>query len=174
MLLTDARRAARVTDDGALVPLAEQDRSRWDRAAIAEGLALVGRAMATSELGVYQLQAAIAGVHVQAERAEDTDWPQIQVLYQILERIWPNPMVTLNRAIAVAMTDGPEAGLALLAPLDSDSRMAGHHRLAAVRAHLLELAGNRMAALEAYQLAARRTASLPEQRYLTARAARLR
>jgi RNA polymerase sigma factor (sigma-70 family) len=174
MLLTDARRAARVTDDGALVPLAEQDRSRWDRAAIAEGLALVGGAMATAELGVYQLQAAIAGVHVQTERAEDTDWPQIQVLYQILERIWPNPMVTLNRAIAVAMTDGPEAGLALLAPLDSDSRMAGHHRLAAVRAHLLELAGNRMAALEAYQLAARRTASLPEQRYLTARAARLR
>jgi len=174
MLLTDARKAARTTEDGSLVPLAEQDRSRWDRVAIAEGLALVGEAMATSELGAYQLQAAIAGVHVQAERAEDTDWPQIQVLYQILERIWPNPMVTLNRAIAVAMAEGPEAGLALLAPLDSDSRVAGHHRLAAVRGHLLELSGDRVAALEAYQLAARRTASLPEQRYLTARAARLR
>jgi len=173
MLLTDARRAARATEDGALIPLAEQDRGRWDRAAIAEGLALVGGAMASSELGVYQLQAAIAGVHVQAERAEVTDWPQIQVLYQILERIWPNPMVTLNRAIAVAMTEGPQSGLALLAPLDSDSRMAGHHRLAAVRAHLLELAGDRVAAREAYQLAGRRTASLPEQRYLTARAARL-
>jgi predicted RNA polymerase sigma factor len=130
--------------------------------------------MARSELGPYQLQAAIAAVHVEAARAADTDWAQIKVLYQILERISPNPMVTLNRAIAVAMTDGPAEGLALLEPLGEDSRMAGHHRLPAVRAHLLEMAGDRGGAREAYELAARRTASLPEQRYLAERADRLR
>jgi RNA polymerase sigma factor (sigma-70 family) len=170
MLLTDARRPARTTPDGALVPLAEQDRSRWDRAAIAEGTALVTEAMSRSALEPYQLQAAIAAVHVAAEGARDTDWAQIQVLYQILERISPNPMVTLNRAVAVAMTDGPRAGLALLAPLEADTRLAGHHRLAAVRAHLLEMAGDLDAAREAYRLAARCTASLPERRYLTERA----
>jgi RNA polymerase sigma factor (sigma-70 family) len=174
MLLTDARRAARTTADGALVPLAEQDRSRWHRPAIREGLELVTGAMERSELGPYQLQAAIAAVHVEAARAADTDWAQIKVLYQILERISPNPMVTLNRAIAVAMTDGPAEGLALLEPLGEDSRMAGHHRLPAVRAHLLEMAGDRGSAREAYELAARRTASLPEQRYLSERADRLR
>jgi RNA polymerase sigma factor (sigma-70 family) len=173
MLLTDGRRPARTTPDGALVPLAEQDRSGWDRAAIAEGTALVTEAMTRSALGPYQLQAAIAAVHVAARSARDTDWPQIQVLYQILERISPNPMVTLNRAVAVAMTDGPRAGLALLAPLEADARLAGHHRLAAVRAHLLEMAGDLDAARAAYRLAARCTASLPERRYLTDRADRI-
>ncbi|WP_028922938.1 RNA polymerase sigma factor [Pseudonocardia acaciae] len=173
MLLTDARRPARTGPDGGLVPLAEQDRDLWDRALITEGTGLVTNAMSRGPLGPYQLQAAIAAVHVDAKSAEDTDWRQIQVLYQILERIAPNPMVTLNRAIAVAMTDGPAAGLALLATLDEDGRLAGHHRLPAVRAHLLEMAGDRDAARDSYQLAARRTASLPEQRYLTARAARL-
>jgi RNA polymerase sigma factor (sigma-70 family) len=174
MLLTDARRAARTTSAGALIPLAEQDRSRWHQPAITEGVELVASAMAHSELGPYQLQAAIAAVHVEATRAEDTDWAQIKVLYQILERISPNPMVTLNRAIAVAMTDGPAEGLALLEPLGEDGRMAGHHRLPAVRAHLLEMAGDLAGAREAYELAARRTASLPERRYLTERAGRLR
>jgi RNA polymerase sigma factor (sigma-70 family) len=174
MLLTDARRPARTTADGALVPLAEQDRSRWHRAAIEEGVGLVETAMGRGALGPYQLQAAIAAVHVEAPRAEDTDWPQIAVLYRILERMAPNPMVTLNRAIAVAMTDGPAAGLELLCALAEDRRMTGHYRLAAVRAHLLEMAGDTAAARDAYELAARRTASLPEQRYLAARAARLR
>ncbi|HEX4250581.1 MAG TPA: DUF6596 domain-containing protein [Pseudonocardia sp.] len=173
MLLTDARRPARTTADGALVPLAEQDRSRWHRPAIEEGVGLVEAAMSRGALGPYQLQAAIAAVHVEAARAQDTDWPQIAVLYRILERISPNPMVTLNRAIAVAMTDGPAAGLELLRALGEDRRMAEHYRLAAVRAHLLEMAGDAVAARDAYELAARRTASLPEQRYLTARAARL-
>ena len=174
MLLTDARRLARTTADGALVPLAEQDRTRWHRPAIEEGVGLVEAAMARGALGPYQLQAAIAAVHVEAPRAEDTDWPQIAVLYRILERMAPNPMVTLNRAIAVAMTDGPAAGLELLCALAEDRRMTGHYRLAAVRAHLLEMAGDTSAARDAYELAARRTASLPEQRYLAARAARLR
>jgi RNA polymerase sigma factor (sigma-70 family) len=174
MLLTDARRPARTTADGALVPLAEQDRSRWHRPAIEEGVGLVETAMGRGALGPYQLQAAIAAVHVEAPRSEDTDWPQIAVLYRILERMAPNPMVTLNRAIAVAMTDGPAAGLELLCALAEDRRMAGHYRLAAVRAHLLEMAGDTSAARDAYELAARRTASLPEQRYLAARAARLR
>jgi len=173
MLLTDARRPARTTADGALVPLAEQDRGRWHRPAIVEGVGLVEAAMSRGAVGPYQLQAAIAAVHVEAARAQDTDWPQIAVLYQILERVSPNPMVTLNRAIAVAMTDGPAAGLELLRALGEDRRMAEHYRLAAVRAHLLEMAGDTSAARDAYELAARRTASLPEQRYLAARAARL-
>jgi RNA polymerase sigma factor (sigma-70 family) len=174
MLLTDARRPARTTADGALVPLAEQDRGRWHRPAIEEGVGLVEAAMSRGVLGPYQLQAAIAAVHVEADRAEDTDWSQIAVLYRILERISPNPMVTLNRAIAVAMTDGPTEGLELLRALGEDRRMAGHYRLAAVRAHLLEMAGDIAAARDAYELAARRTASLPEQRYLAERADRLR
>jgi predicted RNA polymerase sigma factor len=155
------------------VPLAEQDRSRWDAAAIEEGAALITDAMARSPLGPYQLQAAIAALHVQAPRAEDTDWEQIRILYQILSRIAPNPMVTLNHAVAVAMTRGPRVGLELLGTLDGDDRMLRHHRLHAVRGYLLELAGDDAGARENYQLAARHTTSLPEQRYLQDRAARL-
>ncbi|MEU8244912.1 DUF6596 domain-containing protein [Nonomuraea sp. NPDC048916] len=166
MLLTDARRAARTGPDGDLVPLAEQDRDRWDAAMIEEGTALVTDAMSASPLGPYQLQAAIAALHVQAPRAGDTDWEQIRILYGILTRIAPNPMVTLNHAVAVAMTRGPQAGLELLESLDGDPRIARHHRLHAVRAHLQELAGEYAAATENYRLAARRTTSLPEQRYL--------
>jgi RNA polymerase sigma factor (sigma-70 family) len=172
MLLTDARREARMTPDGDLVPLAEQDRARWDRAAIEEGVALVEQALPRGRIGPYQLQAAIAAVHAEAASAEETDWPQILALYLLLERVEPNPIVTLNRAVAVAMVDGPQAGLQLLAPLDGDARVAEHHRLAAVRAHLHELLGDVDAAREAYREAARRTTSLPEQRYLERRAAR--
>jgi predicted RNA polymerase sigma factor len=173
MLLTDARRPARNRPDGALVPLAEQDRSRWDEGAIREGVALVEQTLASARLGPYQLQAAIAAVHAEAPRAEDTDWPQIVALYELLERLGPNPMVTLNHAVALAMVRGPQAGLDLLATLDGDERIARHHRLPAVRAHLLEMAGELDPAREAYREAARRTTSLPEQRYLEARAARL-
>jgi predicted RNA polymerase sigma factor len=173
MLLTDARRAARTRDDGTLVPLAEQDRSRWDRALIGEGVALVGDTLSRSAVGPYQLQAAIAAVHAEAPTAEATDWPQIVLLYGLLERIAPNPMVTLNHAVALAMAQGPQAGLDLLAPLASDDRMARHHRLPAVRAHLLELLGDDAEALESYRTAARLTTSLPERRYLEQRAARL-
>jgi RNA polymerase sigma factor (sigma-70 family) len=173
LLLTDARRPARARADGSLVPLAEQDRSRWDAGEIAEGTALVTAALARSPLGPYQLQAAIAAVHDEAARAEDTDWPQILVLYELLQQLAPSPVVTLNHAVALAMVRGPLAGLELLATLDADARMAGHHRLDAVRAHLLELAGETAAAREHYRAAARRTTSLPEQRYLQGRAARL-
>ncbi|WP_049569082.1 RNA polymerase sigma factor [Nonomuraea sp. SBT364] len=173
MLLTDARRQARTSPDGALVPLAEQDRGRWDAALVEEGTALVTTAMSTSSLGPYQLQAAIAALPVQAPRAEDTDWEQIRILYGILGRITPNPMVTLNHAVAVAMTRGPRAGLDLLESLDDDPRLARHHRLHAVRAHLQELAGEHAGARENYRLAARLTTSLPEQRYLRDRAAAL-
>jgi RNA polymerase sigma factor (sigma-70 family) len=170
MLLTDARRPARTRPDGSLVPLAEQDRSLWDAAAIREGIALVSGALAAGPLGAYRLQAAIAAVHVEAARAEDTDWREILALYELLEAVAPNPMVTLNRAVALAMVRGPEAGLALLATLDADERVAGHHRLHAVRAHLLERAGDTEAAEGAYREAARRTTSLPERRYLEERA----
>ena len=173
MLLTDARRDARATSHGDLVPLAEQDRGRWDRAAIEEGIALLTATLPRGRVGAYQLQAAIAAVHAEAPSAEQTDWPQILALYMLLERVEPNPIVTLNRAVALAMADGPRAGLELLATLDGDERLAGHHRLAAVRAHLLELAGDDEAARDAYREAARRTTSLPEQRYLERRAARL-
>jgi RNA polymerase sigma factor (sigma-70 family) len=173
MLLTDARRPARGLPDGRLIPLAEQDRSRWDAGSMREGIALIGETLAHGPVGPYQLQAAIAAVHAEARRAEDTDWPQIVALYRMLERFGPNPMVTLNHAVAVAMVDGPQAGLDLLAPLDSDERIAGHHRLDAVRAHLLEIAGDSAGARARYRSAARRTTSLPEQRYLEARAARL-
>jgi predicted RNA polymerase sigma factor len=152
--------------------LADQDRSLWDQELIREGVALVTDALSRTELGPYQLQAAIAAVHAEAARAEDTDWPQIVALYELLERIAPNPMVTLNRAVAVAMVHGPEAGLDLLRTLDDDG-IAGHHRLHAVRAHLLELAGDLAGARAGYEAAARLTTSLPEQRYLEARAARL-
>ncbi|MBQ1058370.1 sigma-70 family RNA polymerase sigma factor [Micromonospora sp. C32] len=173
MLLTDAHRAARTGPDGELVPLAEQDRGRWDRDAVAEGVALVTEALTWSSPGPYQVQAAIAAVHAEAPSAETTDWPQIVALYRVLAHLAPNPMVTLNQAVAVAMVDGPRAGLALLEPLDADGRTAGHHRLAAVRAHLLDLAGDRADARAAYLAAARATTSLPERRYLQARAARL-
>ena len=174
MLLTDARRPARTRPDGSLVPLEEQDRSRWDQAAIKEGVALVTDALAHAPIGPYQLQAAIAAVHDEAPTSADTDWRQILGLYDLLERLAPNPMVTLNRAVAVAMVRGPDVALDLLATLDADDRMARHYRLAAVRAHLSEMAGDRSAALADYQTAARRTTSLPERRYLESRAARLR
>lgn len=173
MLLTDAHRAARVGPGGELVPLAEQDRTLWDAAAIEEGVALVTESLTWSAPGPYQLQAAIAAVHAEAPSAAETDWPQILALYRLLARIAPNPMVTLNQAVAVAMVDGPRAGLALLAPLAEDARTAGHHRVDAVRAHLLELAGEPGPARKAYLAAARATTSLPEQRYLELRAARL-
>ena len=173
MLLTDSRRGARTTPGGDLIPLDEQDRARWDGGLIAEGTALISAAMAGPALGPYQLQAAIAATHANAAHAEDTDWHQVHALYRILERIAPNPMVTLNRAVALAQTSGPSAGLELLAALDGDPRMAGHHRLHAVRAHLQEQAGDEAAARESYQRAARLTASLAERRYLDSRAARL-
>ena len=173
LLLTDARRPARSRPDGSLVPLAEQDRSRWDAAAIAEGVALISATLARAQLGPYQLQAAIAAVHDEAATAADTDWRQILVLYELLAQVAPSPVVTLNHAVALAMVRGPRAGLELLATLDGDARMAGSHRLDAVRAHLLELAGDTAAARERYRAAARRTTSLPEQRYLESRAARL-
>jgi RNA polymerase sigma factor (sigma-70 family) len=173
MLLTDARRTARTAEDGSLVPLAEQDRRRWNRDLIQEGLALVTGALRSTAVGPYQLQAAIAAVHAEAARAEHTDWPQIVVLYELLGRISPNPMVTLNHAVAVAMARGPQAGLDLLRTLDDDSRISKHHRLEAVRGHLLELGGEHSAARDSYRKAARRTTSLPERRYLESRASRL-
>jgi RNA polymerase sigma factor (sigma-70 family) len=173
MLLTDARRAARTRPDGSLVPLAEQERSRWNRAAIEEGARLVADALARSPVGPYQLQAAIAAVHAEAESADATDWREILGLYEILARISPNPMTTLNHAVARAMVDGPRAGFGMLTALERDDRVAGHHRLDAVRAHLLEMAGEAAAARASYQRAARRTTSLPERRYLESRAAHL-
>jgi RNA polymerase sigma factor (sigma-70 family) len=171
MLLTHARRAARVSADGALIPLADQDRSLWDQRAISEGLALVEHALATAAIGPYQLQAAIAAVHAEAPSAEGTDWHQIIALYGLLERITPNPVFALNRAVAVAMGHGPRAGLAELAKIEGDERLAGHHRIEAVRAHMLELAGDRAGAAAAYRAAAKLTTSLPERRYLDSRAA---
>ena len=173
MVLTDARREARTNADGSIVPLAEQDRERWNAAQIEEGVALITRTLGTAPVGPYQLQAAIAAVHDEAASADDTDWPQILALYEVLEQVSPGPVITLNRAVAVAMVDGPKAGLALLGTLDTDDRMAHTHRLDAVRGHLLELAGEHVAAREAYLRAARTTASIPEQRYLALRAARL-
>lgn len=174
MLLTDARREARTRPDGNLIPLADQDRSRWNAESIAEGVALITDTLSRTRIGPYQLQAAIAAVHGEARRAEDTDWRQIVALYELLAGVSPNPMVTLNQSVAVAMVDGPQAGLDLLSSLDADERMAGNHRLHAVRAHLLEMAGDDVAALASYRMAARGTTSLPERRYLEARVARLR
>ena len=173
MLLIDARRSARAAADGSLIPLAEQDRRLWDKAGIRAGSALVTESLRSAPLGPYQLQAAIAAVHAEAPRASDTDWAQIVALYELLERSWPNPMVTLNHAVAVAMLRGPEAGLELLEPLAADDRIADHHRLDAVRGHLLEQAGDREGARSQYLRAARRTTSLPERAYLEGRAARL-
>jgi RNA polymerase sigma factor (sigma-70 family) len=174
MLLTDARRAARAALDGSIVPLAEQDRTLWNREQIDEGVALLTRTLGKTLIGPYQLQAAIAAIHDEASSAEATDWPQIDALYQVLERASPGPVVTLNRAVALAMVQGPGAGLALLETLEDDERMARNHRLHAVRAHLLELVGDTFGACDAYLKAARMTASLPERRYLTLRAVRLR
>jgi RNA polymerase sigma factor (sigma-70 family) len=174
MLLTDARRPARTRPDGALVPLAEQDRRQWDARAIAEGVSLITQTLASGPVGPYQLQAAIAAVPDEAATAEDTDWRQILGLYELLRRIAPGPMVTLNRIVAVAMVHGPQAGLQQLAAAEGDPALAGHHRVEAVRAHLLDLAGDQEAARAHYRLAARRTLSIPEQRYLESRAARAR
>jgi RNA polymerase sigma factor (sigma-70 family) len=171
MLLTDARRAARARPDGTLVPLAEQDRSLWNREQLEEGVALITRTLQHSPLGPYQLQAAIAAVHAEAPRAGETDWPQILALYELLDRVSDNPMVTLNHAVALAMVRGPRAGLELVDTVAGDNRLAQHHRVDAVRAHLLEMAGDHDQARSAYQLAARRTTSVPEQRYLEAQAA---
>jgi len=173
MLLTDARRAARTDAAGGLIPLADQDRSLWNKEAIVEGEALVTDALARTQLGPYQVQAAIAAVHDTAERSEDTDWPQIVALYQVLEQLSDNPMVTLNHAVAVAMASGPKEGLAILEPLESDGRLADHHRLEAVRAHLLEMSGDLAGARKSYLLAARRTTSVPERDYLQSKADRL-
>jgi RNA polymerase sigma factor (sigma-70 family) len=173
MLLTDARRPARTGRNGALIPMVEQDRSRWDADAIAEGVTLISQALPRGPTGPYQLQAAIAAIHDEAPSGEATDWPQILALYELLLRTSDNPVVVLNHAVAVAMVQGAYAGLDLLGTLEADERIASDHRLPAVRAHLLEMAGDCGAAREAYLAAARRTSSLPQQRYLHARAARL-
>ena len=172
-LLTDARRATRTGTDGRIVPLADQQRELWDTAAIAEGQAILTRTLGSGPVGPYQLQAAIAALHDEAPTAEATDWPQILALYDVLTTAAPGPVVTLSRAVALAHVHGPRAGLALLGTLDSDERMAHTHRLEAVRAHLLEQAGDISAARDSYLRAAKMTASLPEQRYLQLRAAQL-
>jgi len=171
MLLTDARRTARIGPHGELIPLDEQDRGRWDRAAIAEGVALISDTLRQGAVGPYQLQAAIAAVHDEAATTQETDWAQIGALYAVLERIAPNPMVTLNRAIAVAMVDGPAAGLAMLDTVDA--ALPGHYRVAAVRGHLLELAGDRLGAIASLRAAATGTSSVAEQHYLTTKIATL-
>ena len=173
MLLTDARRAARAAPDGRLVPLDEQDRAAWDRDLIAEGVALISETLPKGHVGPYQLQAAIAAVHDEAPTMDATDWPQILGLYDLLDRIAPSPLVTLNRAVALAMVAGPAAGLEALGQLAADPRLATYHRLLATRAHLLEMSGDAAAAAAGYRDAARRTTSLPERRYLTDRAHRL-
>ena len=171
MLLGEARRPSRSGPNGELIPLAEQDRGRWDRELITEGVELIGGAWERGAIGEYQLQAAIAATHDQAASYGETDWREILALYGLLERITGTPMVSLNRAIAAAMVDGPDAGLSLLAPL-ADS-LDGHHRFAATHAHLLEMAGAEDEAIVEYELAAKQTASLPEQHYLFTQAARL-
>jgi RNA polymerase sigma factor (sigma-70 family) len=174
MLLTDARRLARARPDGTLVPLADQDRRLWDAAAIREGTELITKTLADAPLGPYQLQAAIAAVHDESARAEDTDWRQILALYGLLAELAPGPMVSLNRVVAIAMTHGAAAGLRALTVAETDPALAGHHRLPAVRAHLLEMTGDYGSAAMHYRLAAQRALSVPEQRYLSMRADRLR
>jgi len=173
MLLTDARRLARTGPDGELIPLDQQDRTKWDREAIAEGVALISDTLPKGRVGAYQLQAAIAAVHDEAARAEETDWRQILALYGLLKEMGDNPMVALNHAIAVAMVHGPAPGLALLDALGTDPRVVGHYRLDAVRGHLLQMAGDRDAAIAHYRRAAARTASVPERDYLLTQAAKL-
>jgi predicted RNA polymerase sigma factor len=171
MLLTDARRPGRTTASGDLVPLDRQDRSLWSKEMIAEGVALISSTLGRGPVGPYQIQAAIAAIHDEAASDADTDWPQILALYEVLARLAPSPVVTLNRAVAVARTQGPLAGLAVLAEVEGDDRMAGNHRVEAVRAHLLEQAGFAEEAREAFRAAARLTTSVPERNYLTAKAA---
>ncbi|MGA2613490.1 MAG: sigma-70 family RNA polymerase sigma factor [Spirochaetia bacterium] len=173
MLLTDARRLARTGAEGELIPLAQQDRALWDRQEIAEGIALISEALPKGSVGPYQLQAAIAALHDEAARAEETDWPQILALYDLLKRMSDNPLVNLSHAIAAAMVHGAATGLKLLDGLETDSRLVQHHRLDAVRAHLLELSGNRQDAVRLYRAAAAKTENLPERNYLLLQAARL-
>ena len=173
MLLTDARRRARSSDAGELIPLAEQDRTLWDQQQIEEGIALLSVTLPKGSVGPYQLQAAIAAVHDEAAKVEDTDWPQILALYTLLLRMSDNPMVKLNYAIAAAMVHGATKGLELLDDLKNDARLANHYRLDAVRAHLLELDGDQQDAVSHYRAAAAKTASLPERNYLLTQAARL-
>lgn len=170
MLLTEARRPARTAPDGSLVPLEEQDRSKWNQALIDKGIALISRTLASAPLGPYQLQAAISAVHAEASTADITDWPQVLALYGLLDRWAGNPAVTLNHAVAAAMVDGPHAGLVMLKALDSDPRMSGHHRLHSVRGHLLEMAGEYAAARVEYRSAALGTSNLPERKYLLLKA----
>ena len=173
MLLTDARQTARTGPNGELVPLDKQDRSLWNQDEIADGTTLLTLALSKGSVGLYQLQAAIAAVHDEALRAEDTDWPQILALYELLQRVAPGPMVILNQAIAVAMVQGPARGLERLKPLDSDERLRGHYRLDAVRGHLFEMLGDSVRAVQHYRTAASKTTSLPEQHFLMTQAARL-
>ena len=173
MLLTNARRGARTGPDEELIPLDKQDRTLWDRAEISEGIELLTAALSKASVGLYQLQAAIAAVHDEAEIVENTDWPQILALYELLKRVAPSPMVTLNHAIAAAMVHGPAKGLELLRALDHDPRIEGHYRLDAVRAHLFEKMGEHEAAIKHYRIAAARTTSIPERNYLITQAARL-
>jgi len=173
MLLTDARRLARTGAEGELIPLAQQDRTLWDRQEIAEGIALVSEAFSKGSAGPYQLQAAVAALHDEAARVEETDWPQILALYDLLKRMSDNPLVSLNHAVAAAMVHGAAAGLKLLDGLEADSRLAQSHRLDAVRAHLLELSGDRASAVKLYRAAATKTENLRERNYLLFQAARL-
>jgi predicted RNA polymerase sigma factor len=173
MLLTDARRAARTGTSGELIPLDEQDRSLWDQKLIAEGVTLIRETFSRGSVGSYQLQAAIAAVHDQAASTDTTDWQEILALYGLLEQLSDNPMVSLNRAIAAAMVNGPAKGLEMLQVLDEDPRLSGHYRLDAVRGHFFEMAGNYDRAIAHFRAAAQRTASIPERNYLTTKAARL-
>ena len=173
MLLTDARTQARTGPEGTLIPLAEQDRSVWDAAAIAEGTALITATLPRAVPGPLQVQAAIAAVHDEAARADDTDWRQIGALYNVLELLAPGPMVTLNRIVAEAMVHGPARALDQLDAAAADPALAGSHRVDAVRAHLLEQLDRPDTAREHYLRAARLTRSLPERSYLLARAGRL-
>ena len=173
MLLTNARRKARTGPNEEMIPLDKQDRSLWDQSEISEGIALITAALSKGSISSYQLQAAIAAVHAEAARVEDTDWPQILTLYELLKRMSGNPMVALNHAVAAAMVKGPATGLKLLQELGHDERLAGHHRLDAVRAYLMEMSGDLKGALVHYRLAAERTTSLPEQNYLLTQVARL-
>jgi predicted RNA polymerase sigma factor len=173
MLLVHARHRARTRTDGSLIPMAEQDRARWDRGAIEEGVALITATLPIGPTGPYQIQAAIAAVHDEADSAESTDWAQIAALYGVLLRLDDNPVVALNHAVAVSMIDGPRAGLSLLQGLEADGRMTSSRRYHAVRAHLLERAGDQVAALTAYRTAIRYATNIQQQRYLNQQIARL-
>jgi RNA polymerase sigma-70 factor (ECF subfamily) len=169
MLLQDARRDARLDESGDLVVLEEQDRSRWNRAQIAEALPLVEEALRGSGAGVYALQAAIAALHCQANRSEDTDWPQILRLYDVLERLQPSPVVSLNRAVAVAMVEGPRPALALIDTLAEAGDLDNYHLLHAARADLLRRAGSLLEAEKSYQRALALVTNESERRFLERR-----